>query len=543
MTSPQNIKSRHISYLSLVVVVSLGLYCRATNLSWGIPDLHHFMASLYPDEPNLVQQIRGMLASPLDNAPFTYPPLQAQIGMALAWVLGITTTSSLYLVARWISVAAAVATIVTTYFIGRYWSDRIAIIASAFLAVAMTSVREAHWANPESLAGLLITLALFLMYKKHAELSTARAVVMSIVLALAVCAKYQGVFFLHLPVIALSTFLFGKYSLHGKSFYKLALCYGVILVVVGILLVPYVINNKESFESSSNYLREWISSSNGLYGTFPKAVEQPHYATMILPVALGYPMYVLALGGIVVSLLSRHKPALLLLFGIFPYWIALELIDYRPIRFSVSLLPALCIFAAFVIDRALSSQKRSLSIVGKFLFAATLIYSFAYSFAFINAFNPEKDVRLSIENWIQETHPNREQISMLAHNLSSNSLGFIKFTTIEHFNGESYDFSEQQPDMIVVPKVFLEVLRQCLDLQRRGYVYTDADWWPIEKPTAETLDLAEDLIEQRTYKIARVFKNEAEFGGHKFRDDVLKFDYFWVTNLELLVFHKRRTEL
>jgi len=543
MTSPQNIKSRHISYLSLVVVVSLGLYCRATNLSWGIPDLHHFMASLYPDEPNLVQQIRGMLASPLDNAPFTYPPLQAQIGMALAWVLGITTTSSLYLVARWISVAAAVATIVTTYFIGRYWSDRIAIIASAFLAVAMTSVREAHWANPESLAGLLITLALFLMYKKHAELSTARAVVMSIVLALAICAKYHGVFFLHLPVIALSTFLFGKYSLHGKSFYKLALCYGVILVVVGILLVPYVINNKESFESSSNYLREWISSSNGLYGTFPKAVEQPHYATMILPVALGYPMYVLALGGIVVSLLSRHKPALLLLFGIFPYWIALELIHYRPIRFSVSLLPALCIFAAFVIDRALSSQKRSLSIVGKFLFAATLIYSFAYSFAFINAFNHEKDVRLSIENWIQETHPNREQISMLAHNLSSNSLGFIKFTTIEHFNGESYDFSEQQPDMIVVPKVFLEVLRQCLDLQRRGYVYTDADWWPIEKPTAETLDLAEDLIEQRTYKIARVFKNEAEFGGHKFRDDVLKFDYFWVTNLELLVFHKRRTEL
>src|SRR5215813_4847035 len=165
MSSSRNSKSRYISYVSLVVVVSLGLYCRATNLSWGIPDLHYFMASLYPDEPNLVQQIRGMLANPLDNAPFTYPPLQAQIGMALAWVLDMTTTSSLYLLARWISVAASVATIVTTYFIGRYWSDRIAIIASAFLAVTMTSVREAHWANPESLAALLITLALFVMYR------------------------------------------------------------------------------------------------------------------------------------------------------------------------------------------------------------------------------------------------------------------------------------------------------------------------------------------------------------------------------------------
>jgi len=505
--------------------------------------MHHFMGSLYPDEPNLVQQIRGMLANPLDNAPFTYPPLQAQIGMALAWVLGISTTSSLYFVARWISVAASVATIVTTYCIGRYWSNRIAIIASAFLAVTMTSVREAHWANPESLAALLITVALFLMYKKYSEVSTARAVVMSVVIALAICAKYHGVFFLHLPAIALGTFWFGRHPFPGKSFYKLAACYGVILVVVGILLVPYVINNKESFESSSNYLREWISSSNGLYGTFPKAVEQPHYATLILPVALGYPIYVLALGGIIMSLLSRHKPALLLLFGIFPYWIALELLHYRPIRFSVSLLPALCIFAALVIDRALSSEKRSLCIVGKLLFAATLIYSFGYSFAFINAFNPEKDVRLSFENWIQETHPNREQISMLAHNLSSNSLGFIRFTTIEHFNGESYDFSERQPETIVVPKVFLEVLRQCLDLRRRGYVYTDADWWPIQRPTPETLDLAENLMEERTYEIARVFKNEAEFGGHKFRDDVLKFDYFWVTNLELLVFHKRRTEL
>src|SRR5215467_7485747 len=135
MTAPETSKNRYVSYLALVVILLLGSYARATNLSWGVPELHPFMGRymefLYPDEPNLVQQIRGMLANPLDNAPFTYPPLQAQIGMALAWVLDMTTTSSLYLLARWISVAAAVATIVTTYFIGRYWSDRIAILASA----------------------------------------------------------------------------------------------------------------------------------------------------------------------------------------------------------------------------------------------------------------------------------------------------------------------------------------------------------------------------------------------------------------------------
>src|SRR5262249_41836937 len=222
MSSSRNSKSRYISYVSLGVVVLLGLYCRATNLSWGIPELHHFMGSLYPDEPNLVQQIRAMLANPLDNAPFTYPPLQAQIGMALAWALGMTTTSSLYLVARWISVVASAATIVTTYFIGRFWSDRIAIIASAFLALTMTSVREAHWANPESLAAFLITLALLLMYRKYGEVSTARVLVMSVVLALAICAKYHGVFFLHLPVIALSTLWFGRHRLDGKSVYKLA---------------------------------------------------------------------------------------------------------------------------------------------------------------------------------------------------------------------------------------------------------------------------------------------------------------------------------
>jgi Dolichyl-phosphate-mannose-protein mannosyltransferase len=547
MTAPETNKNRYFSYLALVVILLLGSYVRATNLSWGVPELHPFMGRymefLYPDEPNLVQQIRGMLANPLDNAPFIYPPLQAQIGAAFAWALGLTTTSSLYLLARWISVVASAMTIAATYFIGRFWSVRIAIIASAFLAVTMTSVREAHWANPESLAALLITLALFVMYRFCAEESTVLVLVMSIILALAICAKYQGVFFLHLPAIAVGTLWFDREWPHRKSFYKLAVCYGVILAIVGILLVPYIISNKETFEASFSYLRGWITSSNGLYGTFPNPVQQPHYTSLILPVALGFPIYILALGGIITSLLIRHKPALLLLFGILPYWIALELLHYRPIRFSVSLLPGMCIFAAIVIDRALCSQKRFLRIVGSLALVATLIYSLAYSFAFTNALNPESDVRLSIENWIQQTHPNRERISMLAHNLSSNSVGFIKYTTIEHFNGESYDFSQQQPDIIVVPKVFLEVLQQCLDLGRKGYVYSDADWWPIQKPTLETLDLAEDLIEQRTYKIARAFKNEAEFGGHKFRDDVLKFDYFWVSNLEILVFQRQESQL
>ncbi len=530
------------SYLLLAGILLLGFLPRMANLSWGVPELHRFMGRymgyLYPDEPNLVQQIRGILSDPLNNAPFIYPPLHAQIGALVAWPLGLTKTSSLFLVARSISIAASILTILCVYLIGRFWNERTGLVAAAFLAVAMTSAREAHWANPESLSAFLIALAVLCLYTARTKHSTRSLFLLSVSIGFAICSKYNGIFFLHLPFLVISEACFNNPAGRRNQLYKLAASYATIAVLVLILLVPYIIYNRESFVSSSNYTSGYLSSSNGLYGAFPKPVVRPHYTMDILPVAMGLPLYVLALGGIALSVLSRQKHALFLLIAILPCWIVLETLHYRPIRFSVCLLPLLCLFAAIVIERLLSSPKQHVIVTGRLILIAVLAYSLLYSFAFVNAFTVKKDVRWSVERWIQSTNPDRAGVAMLAHNLTTNSIGIVKYTAIDRFNGESYDLS-REPNAIIVPRVFLESLKQCLELQERGYSYSDFDWWPVTAPTPETLSLAQDLLQQKTYGISHVFKNQAEFAGIKFNDDILKFDYLWVTNLEILVFQRR----
>jgi hypothetical protein len=527
----------------LALILSAGLYLRIANLSWGIPERHpfmgRFMEPLYPDEPNLVQQIRSMMSNPLSNAPFTYPPLDAQIAAFFAWMLRLTKASGLFLVARWISVIASVLTIGVTYLVGRFQSEQTGLIASAFLAFTMAAAREAHWANPESLCGLLIMLGLLFFCQSAQEFSIRNLSAAAICMGLAICAKYYGALFLHLPLVVIAVAGFRKHRSDTSFIYKVGLFYGIVLSVLLVMLVPYIAANKESFDATASYISGWLNRANGLYGTFPQPAAQPHYTPTILPIALGYPVYVFAIGGIVLSVVTRSRFGLLLLLGIVPFWAALEASHYRPIRFAVSLLPALCIFAAVVIDRTLSSRARLVRIGGGVVLGATLIYGFAYTLAFVNAFNEKKDVRFAIEDWIQRRNPGRTGIAMLAHNLTTDSIGFIKYTTIEHFNGQSFDLSAWQPAAIVVPRVFLEALKQCLELEAEGYVYSDADWWPIHRPTPETLALVRDLMQQRTYRMTRVFKNNAEFAGLKFKDDTLKFDYFWVTNLEVLLFERR----
>jgi len=113
------LRQRKIAYSVLTGILLLALYPRILNISWAIPEYHWFMGGymngLYPDEPNLVQPIKDMRSDALSNTPFIYPPLQAQIGVLLSWILSITATSKLFLLARMISVIASVLMVLCVY--------------------------------------------------------------------------------------------------------------------------------------------------------------------------------------------------------------------------------------------------------------------------------------------------------------------------------------------------------------------------------------------------------------------------------------------
>ena len=142
----------------LFVVLGFALFLRCAYLDWGIPGAYRIdtvpVPGFHPDEPVLINQVRELLQDPGQFSVFTYPPLQAQITAALAKISGTRTTIGLYLLARWVSVAASLLAVWFAWLIGSLWSRPMGLTAAAFLAFTMEACHQAHWANPESLCTL-----------------------------------------------------------------------------------------------------------------------------------------------------------------------------------------------------------------------------------------------------------------------------------------------------------------------------------------------------------------------------------------------------
>ena len=160
--------TRRFRLAVLVGILVLGFSLRALNITWGIPEMHPYlgrhMEGLHPDEGIMISQIQGVLEGGLfEIGTLYYPPVQALLAVPVAWLTNWSGTPQLYLIARSISIAAGLASILALYFLAKKWNHRMALIASAFLSVSMAAARESHWANPESLSALWILLAIVVL--------------------------------------------------------------------------------------------------------------------------------------------------------------------------------------------------------------------------------------------------------------------------------------------------------------------------------------------------------------------------------------------
>src|SRR5262249_1697038 len=151
----------------------------------------------------------------------------------------------------------------------------------------------------------------------------------------------------------------------------------------------------------------------GLFGIFPEPVKAPLYIRDVLPITLGAPLYVFSLAGILLSIVTRHKRNLILLLAILPFWIFLERLRYHPLRFSLTMMPALCLMAAYFFDTLLRSRLKIITVSSRIALAAVLIYSTLYSYAFIQVLNVKNDIRYSVDRWIDAHVRDKSQIAML----------------------------------------------------------------------------------------------------------------------------------
>ncbi len=128
---------------------------------------------------------------------------------------------------------------------------------------------------------------------------------------------------------------------------------GLILSTPGILLEPDAFQRDFLFE-----LRHTQRGHGEIFRYLPAAPV--YHATVSLPVALGWPLFLLSLGGIILAGGRRRPADVLMLAAVLPYYALLASADLRFLRYVAPLLPPLCILASgLVVGLAAWGRRRA----------------------------------------------------------------------------------------------------------------------------------------------------------------------------------------
>jgi hypothetical protein len=545
------LSNRLLPILLVCIVLGFGFWLQTMNLHWGLPDTHSYlnrkMDSLHPDELVLVQEADELRQNGIFHIKvLRYPPLHAQLTAALENFSGVLSLPGRFLLARGVSIAASIGSILLLYFLGMRWNRRTALMACAFLSVSMVAVREAHWANPEPLSAFWILLACVLLFYIKEDSGPYPFMLMGSAIAFGVASKYFAVFFIHLPILA--AFLVAPDAARNLSGWKrnwqslrciagrVLLAYLSFGVVIFFTLAIYILGDPAAFFQAYQAHAPW-AANNGLYGIFPKPVSIPTYIAGVLPIALGMPLFLSSMAGIVLSVFMRKRANLVLIACILPLWIFLECIHYHPLRFCLSLIPVLCLLAASFFDIAMSHRLRVVSVIARVGMVVVLLYSGIISYRFIGATSPQNDTRLLSTEWLEAHHAKMERVAMLGVDSQNNAFGFIQFLGVDRTVGNAYPLLSNAPEYIVVLENIGHILRQNWKLTQAGYHYSKEDWYPIAGPSAETIKLYHDLATEKGYRRVKAFSAASNLSNLGFNYEALKYDLA-ITNMDISIYQR-----
>ncbi|MFA6110191.1 MAG: glycosyltransferase family 39 protein [Candidatus Latescibacterota bacterium] len=398
----------HLPWLGAILLVGLAL--RIWGLGFGLPNLQ-----CRPDESTVVNVALGIAAGDPNPHFFNYPTFHLYLlafldglwylaGRALGLFAGLadferlvlTDPSSLYLLARSLTVAFGIASVGLVYLVGRRLDDELSgLLAAGFLAVAFLHVRDSHFATVDVPATfhLLVAWGLLLRYLdqgKRGALAGAAAF-----FGLAASTKYNLGLFAGAALVA--PWIVGPRSVR-RSFVGSS----VALVVAG---VAFVVGTPFALLDPSTFLRDL-------------AFEQAHFArghagldlgpgwlrhlTFTLPHGLGWPLLAVALIGWALLIRRRGRSGLLLAGSVLVYYGVAGSGRGVFMRYLVPLVPLLCVCAGVAVRAALAGSRRRWPAV---VLAVVVALPSATASWSCDRLLGETDTRVEAARWLEANVP------------------------------------------------------------------------------------------------------------------------------------------
>lgn len=342
----------------LILIVVAGAALRLFPIWFGLP-----YPQARPDEETSI----GKALDALNNQPnprfFHWPSLTFYLFAGVLWVAralhGLVagardlTFSEHAIVTRALVALAGTATIVVLFRLAqRLAGDRVAVIASAFLAVAILHVRDSHFAMTDVLMTLLLWGSLLVLLT--AVETSARDVriwaAAGLLGGLATSTKYNAAA-VAFAMIAAQIVLFLPGSRHVRSWrgWLPLVTFGVSMVAAFLIGTPYAVLDFPTFWRDLQY--DFTHLAEGHRGI---VLDRGwiYHATHSLPYGVGITAYIAAVAGLV--FLVRYHRAAAGVLGAFAvaFYYAIGSGYTVFFRYVLPLVPLLCLTAALAVSRA-----------------------------------------------------------------------------------------------------------------------------------------------------------------------------------------------
>lgn len=345
----------------LALAILIGSIFRVHGIDWGTdPDTGKFQ-SFHPDEKTLIQNARWV-GENLRQIKMPYGLFPAYLLWGASQLTGIpiepatnAETRQLFLLARWLTVLAAVATIWATYAIGnRVGQHPTGVLAAFLIALCYGHIQQSHYYTVDPILTALASLCLLgiLRLPGHSLLPVAACGVaaglatgtrlVAVLLILPFLVQHARAGWLRRPRLALSDLASPQTGVFVLSMAGAALA-----------CEPFSVLDLQLFLGRGAVLT-WMKSlevslggsifSWSLYDFGTTAFL--FHLTDTIPYALGLPLFAASLGGCVMAIARRDRPALVVLSWIVIYFLAVGGHHLKPVRYIIPLLPPLIVLAA-----------------------------------------------------------------------------------------------------------------------------------------------------------------------------------------------------
>ena len=405
----------------------LGFALRAWSAAYGLPDLYH------PDEPRIVERAVRFHQGDLNPRFFNWPSLYMYV---MAGMYGLVFGASadgvpgafarnpaaFYLVGRLLTVLFGTATLAVLYAIGRIAYGRVVgLLASALLAVDLLHARDSHWITTDVPLAFLVTLATFLALRYWQDGRLRNAGAAGLVTGLATSMKYPGGLAFLALLAAHAARRPGPAA--GRRILSRDTLVAVGLAAVGFFLgTPFALLTPVAFvRGVLDELREVHTVQFGNEADAPGVFFHLAYS---LPEAMGWPVYLLALVGLVWALAARGaREAILLAFAV-PYLIVIMTWSSRFERYVIPLLPCFALLAAVALVRGaawLAERVRLRRPAPAFVLAVAAALLLAPGLARVTAYHQllaRPDTRELGASWIEGHVPPGTRVALEPYSVS-----------------------------------------------------------------------------------------------------------------------------